>query len=460
MPVLWTGDARVRRACQLALVSAALACSSLAARAAAQTAAPCVPDTATVVKRLVLGLSTDRELDPAARELATAIAIQVGSFVEPPTRLTIDKLRGPAEWKEVTGTYQSEGLLSIGQLVIALGPNGRVQQVALDPGTGSLEVDRAVLAAVAGADSGGIFPPAEGAPVRRVRLWLLTAATPPPGWATPLFPVSGRTPANATPAVVQSQRPPTYPPALLASRAEGDAYLAFEVDESGQVPEPSIQVLSADHGAFVEPARQSIREARFVAATQGGCPTRSKLRQRVRFRAPAVIVAPPTDSAARDSALADAGRWFKTNLPKVSRAHVLIEVGANIGGTDVASVRTRIVAAKLDRCTLTLDRAFQAEDTGNPTGGSRIRHEVPLGSVEPRSIGVQQQPLAGSTLQVKGNQPWRVVLGLAGGSIRTDSDVLGVRRSTNDSELDLIVSDRAAGLEIATRLQAAVIACR
>ncbi|HET8622329.1 MAG TPA: hypothetical protein VFM14_02080 [Gemmatimonadales bacterium] len=173
---------------------------------------------------------------------------------------------------------------------------------------------------------------------------------------------------------------------------------------------------------------------------------------------PAVAVVP--DSSAREATLAEAAKWFKSNLPKLSRAHAVIEVDAHIGGTDVQSVRTWVSSAKLDRCKLTLDRVFDNDGIVAATGGSRVRHEVPLRSVDPASIGVQQTQVAGSRLHFKGKQPWRVVLSLANGSIQTHSDFAGDRYSSNDGQLDLIVANQEAGVEVANRMQAAVMACR
>jgi TonB family protein len=380
-----------------------LACALVAGRAAAQGNS-CTPDTATVVKRLVVGLSADHELDSASRRLTTTVAAQIAAFVEAPTRLTMDKLRGPGEWKDGTETYTSEGLLSIGQIGLDLAPDGHVHRVALDPGTGSPEVDRAILGAVAAADSGGVFPAAGAAPgaaapgnaARHVRLWVLTAATPAATWAAPLFMVAGRIPANATPAVVRSQPQPSYPQALLARGIEGDAYLAFEIDAQGRVPESSIQVLSADDPAFVEPAKQSIRQASFVAGTEGGCAVATRMRQRVRFRPPTTATlgasspspseaSPAGDGISREDALAEQTGWLAANLTRVGRTKVLIEVEANIGGTDVATARARVPRPKLDKCVLTVEEVFERDDVDDITGGARVRQIVPLRHADPGS---------------------------------------------------------------------------
>ncbi len=433
-----------------------------------------------MVKRLVLGLAADSEPDSSARALAAGVAVQIASFVEPPTRITIDKARGPVEWKDASGTYRSEGLLSIGQLVLDLGPTGHVQRLALDPGTGSPEVDHALLAGTAMADSAGVFSPAaNGTHAPEVRLWLLTAPKPLATWAAPLFLVAGQVPVKATPAVVQSQPAPSYPPALLAKGVEGDAYLAFQVDEQGHVAESSIQVLSADDPAFVDPAKESVRETHYLAATQGGCPVPVALRQRVRFRAPGAAShagggasgpgsAPATNPPDKDAVLADEARWLAANLPKLASAHVLLQVDAHIGGTDVASGRTWVRHAKLDHCTLTLDRVFEVVGT-DPVASvprQRLSQQVPLDHVDPRSLGVQQHPLGGPGMGFVGGDPWRLVLTMADGSIRNERDVdpYGeqgrARTSSNDSELDLFVSNREAGLEIDTHLEAAITACR
>lgn len=419
--------------------AAGLLCAAGAGRAAAQTAAACTPDTGTVVKRLAVGMSADREVDSTVRELSTRVAVQVATFFEPPSRLSIDRLRGPSEWKDASGSYRSEGLLSIGQLVVDLGEAGHAR-VALDPGTGSPEVDHALLVAAAAVDSAGFLPPADPAArtsLRHVRLWVLTATAPPSTWAAPLFAVSGRVPANATSATVESEPPPSFPAALRAQRAEGDVYLAFEVDEQGHVPEASLRVLSADDSAFIEPAKQSVREGRFVAATQGGCAVASTIRQRMRFRLPAGAAgaansASPASSGSSASP-ADESRWLAANLPRLATGHVLIEVPARIGGTDVASARTRVVHAKLENCTLTLDRVYDLEGADADVAMTRVRQVVPLGNADPRSIGVQQRPPSGPSAPGMKSQSWRVVLALRDGSIGTDVDALGRRGSSNET---------------------------
>ncbi|HEU4647919.1 MAG TPA: hypothetical protein VFS33_02585 [Gemmatimonadales bacterium] len=196
----------------------ALASLLMAPRASAQTER-LAGNPSDVVKRFAVGLSTDRELDQASRELATTVAAQIGAFIEAPAHLTIDKPRGPSDWKDASGTYHSDGLLSIAQLALDLGPSGRVQHIAIDSGTGSPEVDHAVLAAAAAADSAGVYPAAPNGPaVRRVRLWLLTATAPASTWAAPLFMVSGRVPADDAPA--QPADGPTAAVKLSAEAAD------------------------------------------------------------------------------------------------------------------------------------------------------------------------------------------------------------------------------------------------
>lgn len=262
---------------------------SLAAGTAAAQAPACVPDTTTTIRRLQVGLTADPDLSPAAKELADVVANQIGSFVTAPSRPTMDKLRGPGEWSSEAVKMRSEGLLSVAQLVLQLDRGGHVHGAAMDPGTDSPEVDRAVLGAVAAADSAGAFPPAAAGSrdsVRRVRLWLLTAAAPPSTWATTLFPLAGHVPAEATPVKVVSMMAPSYPMSARIAGREGDVNVRFAIDQTGKVPEASIEILSTDDPAFVEPAKATIRSARFEPATQGGCPTTTYIRQRVRFRPP------------------------------------------------------------------------------------------------------------------------------------------------------------------------------
>src|SRR5262249_24451686 len=160
--------------------------------------------------------------------------VRLASFVVPPLRLTIDKLRGPVDWTDPTGTYHTAGLLSLAQLVLDLDASGRTARRRLDPGTGSAEVDNAIFDAIATAASAASFlldsslgPPGP----RHVRLWLMTAAKPASTWASPLFRVAGRVPAHASPVVVRGSAMPTYPRTTRGVPVEGDVVLGFEVNE-------------------------------------------------------------------------------------------------------------------------------------------------------------------------------------------------------------------------------------
>jgi len=252
-------------------------------------AAACVRDTDTVFEELVLGLSPDLNLSGRELAAATTVAVRLASFVVAPLRLTIDKLRGPGDWTDATGTYHSDGLLSLAQLVLELDATGRTARRRLDPGTGSPEVDGAIFAAIATADSTAAFlldstfgPQGP----RQLRLWLLTAVKPPSTWASPLFRVAGRVPAHASPIVVRASSMPSYPKAMRGPPTEGDVVLAFEVDEHGEVPESSLRVVRTDDSAFVAPALRSVRETRFEPATEGGCVVRARMQQWVHFKPP------------------------------------------------------------------------------------------------------------------------------------------------------------------------------
>ncbi|HZE76714.1 MAG TPA: hypothetical protein VE091_15480, partial [Gemmatimonadales bacterium] len=136
------------------------------------------------------------------------------------------------------------------------------------------------------------------------------------------------------------------------------------------------------------------------------------------------------------------------------------ESSERIGGTDVASARKRVVRAKLERCSLTVDELFERETVSAPTGGIRARQVVPMEHADPASVAVQQRTPQGSSLGMVGGDPWRVTLVMLDGSIRNDLDVLGRRRSVNTGDFDLIVTNRQAGLEVVTHLRNAIMACR
>lgn len=135
--------------------------------------------------------------------------------------------------------------------------------------------------------------------------------------------------------------------------------------------------------------------------------------------------APATSPPDKDAVLADEARWLAANLPKLAKANVLLQVDEHIGGTGVASGRTWVQHVKLDHCTLTLDRVFEVVGTDPVVSipRQRLSQQVPLDHVEPRSLGVQQHPLGGPGMAFVGGDPWRLVLAMADGSIRSERDV-------------------------------------
>jgi TonB family protein len=427
----------------------------------AQMSAPgCTPDTATKLQQLALGLEPDAGLPDTATAFAVQVARQVATFVDPPARLSVDKLRGPSDWRDGETSHHSAGLLSIGQLVLVLGPNGRVREAALDPGTGSPEVDRALLAGVAAADSGGVFPPAPapGDP-RRIRLWILTAVKPAPSWATPVFGIAGRVPANATPAAVVSEPSPDYPAALLGTGRMGEVYVAFDVDEAGSVSDGSFRVLRTDDSAFVTPALTAIRAGHYAAATQGGCPIRMTLRQRIRFH--------QSDGGERSAGVATAGtagtsastaRWIADSLPRYTRVSALVRMdnltaGAGfsgmMGGSDIVPVHLTVPRAELKACNLTVTQRFEMEPS-SPGTMLEVATTVPLAHADPRTLGVERRPTQSSTRAstLEGNA-WHVLLGMRDGAMHIEYRQGGrAAGSGPDSWLDLPVPDPRAGAAI------------
>jgi TonB family protein len=456
----------VRRAARVCLTLGVLGYPAIQPRSplwAQQAAGACAPDTATRVLQLALGLEPDAGLPDTAAAFAAQLARQIATFVEPPTRLSIDRLRGPSEWRDGEASHRSAGLLSIGQLVVALGPDGRVREAGLDPGTGSPEVDHALLSGVVSADSGGVFQAAPGSSdVRRVRLWVLTAPAPAPSWATPVFRVVGRVPAAATPATVVEEPAPRYPAPLAGTGREGEVYVAFDVDEAGTVPEGSVRVLSADDSAFVPPALAAIRAGHYAAGTQGGCPVRMTLRQRVRFRAAA---GGGGAVAAAASATMPPARWLAESLPPYSRITGLLEVrnldgGAGMsgvrGGDDIVQVHVSVVRAALTGCTLSLTQRFDREPSDLMTR-FEIMSTVPLDHADPRSLRVERR--APATAMIQGNA-WHVLLSLRDGAVHSEYRQGGREAGSGSGGwLDLPVPDARSGAAIVNGIGRALRDC-
>ena len=463
---------RVRRASRAWLALGVL--GGLASRVPAPVRAQalpgsCTPDTATKVQQLLVGLEPDAGLPDSAAAMAAQLARQIASFVEPPARVSIDKLRGPSEWADGPAKHKSGGLLSIGQLVIVLGPDGRVRQAGLDPGTGSPEVDRALIAGVAAADSGGVFSQGSASSIdRRFRLWILTAPAPATSWATPVFRVAGRVPAAATPATVVAEVPPAYPDGLLGTGRTGEVYLAFDVDEAGGIPDGSLRVLSTDDPAFVAPAWTAIRAGHYTAGTQGGCPVRMTLRQRIRFH-PAAGAGEATASGPTGAVSIPLERWIAESLPTYGRISALLEVenlsaGAGfsgmLGGTDVVQAHVRLVRAGLRGCTLTYTERVELEPS-SPGTTLEVGNTVPLDHADGRSLRVERRPPQSSTRSatLDGNA-WHVLLAMRDGAVRVEYRQGGRGAgSASDGWLDLAVPDPRSGAMVVRVLDQVMHEC-
>lgn len=88
--------------------------------------------------------------------------------------------------------------------------------------------------------------------------------------------------ANFPPELLVAARP-VYPAMLLAAGVTGRVVLEFVVDSSGRFLESTLRIVSADHPAFVEPARIALQRSRFRAARAGGTPVSAWVRQSIRF---------------------------------------------------------------------------------------------------------------------------------------------------------------------------------
>jgi len=185
---------------------------------------------------------------------------------------------------------------------------------------------------------------------------------------------------------------------------------------------------------------------------------------------PAADLTSAAPAPTKEAVLAEESRWLSSKLPKLARASVVLQVYAHVGGTDVASGRTWVTRAKLDRCTLAIDRMFETVGTDPvaPVPKLRVSNRVPLDRVDVQSLAVQQTPPGGLAVGLVSGHPWRVVLSLTDGTIRSDRDrdadpyaETGPEHTTsNDTELDLIVSSQEAGTEILPHLRSAILACQ
>jgi hypothetical protein len=179
---------------------------------------------------------------------------------------------------------------------------------------------------------------------------------------------------------------------------------------------------------------------------------------------PAVAVAdsgkaesPSAKSA--DSVIAAERVWLSKKLAKVTNVPTTLQINERLGGTGPAPARTWVSKVSLDRCMMTLDRVYEAMVDGS-TYRARSHDFIPLDRVNVQSIAVQQQPLDPGAVPIS-SKPWRVVFALTDGSIRSDFDgVTGERSSRNVTALEVLMSNRDAGLEVASHLQTVVQACQ
>lgn len=95
------------------------------------------------------------------------------------------------------------------------------------------------------------------------------------------------------PVVITRPLPFRYPPALSASRAQGNVALRIHIDSAGRVVPESTQVVQSSGYSMLDSAAvQGSRELHFIPARRGGEPMAVSLLFPVYFRHPAAAPLP------------------------------------------------------------------------------------------------------------------------------------------------------------------------
>jgi TonB family protein len=86
-----------------------------------------------------------------------------------------------------------------------------------------------------------------------------------------------------TPAMVRRAVAPTYPPAMLRNRVEGEVLVQFVVNESGVADMSTFRVVRSTNIEFTEAAKAAIQATRFSPAKLNGNSVRQVVQQPITF---------------------------------------------------------------------------------------------------------------------------------------------------------------------------------
>lgn len=122
-----------------------------------------------------------------------------------------------------------------------------------------------------------------------------TAATEPQAAPTTPAPVEGEQPERVSPQIIlESQKPPKYPPAARAARYTGAVTLQVVVLTDGSVSDVKVLHCTRPKVGFEEAAMAAVKKWRFVPGRIGDDPAEVDLRFRLNFTLGGVSLASET----------------------------------------------------------------------------------------------------------------------------------------------------------------------
>jgi TonB family protein len=86
-----------------------------------------------------------------------------------------------------------------------------------------------------------------------------------------------------TPAAIRRAVAPTYPPAMLRNRVEGEVLVQFVVNENGVADMSTFRVVRSPNIEFTEAAKVAIQATRFIPAKLNGANVRQVVQQPFTF---------------------------------------------------------------------------------------------------------------------------------------------------------------------------------
>jgi protein TonB len=95
--------------------------------------------------------------------------------------------------------------------------------------------------------------------------------------------VEMNTAATPPQVILETQRPPEFPPAALAARLSGTVVLNFKVLKDGSVAGMRVENCTHPKVGFEEAAKAAVETGRFEPATEGGAPVDYEVSYRLNF---------------------------------------------------------------------------------------------------------------------------------------------------------------------------------